>query len=72
MVSIANTLINIYLVTTFTLFGYIIYTKLNNSDNYFAAILQMIDNRLIKLLLYSVAISVAAVIYKITIALFYE
>lgn len=72
MLNISNTLINMYLVATFTAFGYITYTKLQNTDNYFAAVLQMIDTPYIKLLLYSVTVALATIIYKITIALFYE
>ena len=72
MTNFTNTIINIYLITTFSAFGYITYTKLQDTDNYFAAFLQMLDDPFIKLLLYSVTVSVATIMYKITIALFYE
>ncbi len=71
MPNISNILTNVYLLTTYCLFGYTVYTKYNETDNYFAAALQLIDSPFYKLLLYNLVIATAVVVYKITIFLFY-
>jgi hypothetical protein len=67
-----NSLINLYLIITFSLFTYTIYTKSQNSDNYFSAFLQILDNPMSKLLMYNLIIAIATILYKINIKLFYE
>lgn len=72
MANISNILTNVYLATTFALFGFTLLTKSNETDNYFAAALQLIQNPFSKLLLYNVIIATAVIVYKVTIYLFYD
>ena len=71
MVNFTNTAINLYLFTTFSLFGYVCYTEYSQTDNYFAASLQVLDNPMTKLLIYNVIVGLGTIIYKLTIAFFY-
>jgi hypothetical protein len=69
--NLTNSLINLYLLSTFSIFIYITYTHYKQSDNYFAAVLQILDNPMSKLLLYNIVISIATIFYKINVKLFY-
>lgn len=71
MVNITNTAINLYILTTLSIFGYVCYSKYTGTDNYFSGILQILDNPLTKLLIYNVIVSLATIVYKLTIAIFY-
>jgi hypothetical protein len=48
------------------------YTKSQNSDNYFSAFLQILENPMLKLLIYNLIIAFTTIFYKINIKLFYE
>lgn len=71
MINLTNSVINLYIICTLSAFAYVCYNTYKTTDNYFAATLLIMDNKFTKLLLYNVIVSLATLLYKITIAIFY-
>lgn len=71
MVNLTNWAINLYIASTLLSFSYVCYNTFQTTDNYFAATLLILDNKFTKLLLYNVIVSLATLMYKLTIAIFY-
>lgn len=72
MISYSNTIINLYLVATLGLSGYVVYDCIHHTDNYFSAGLQILDNPMYKMLLYNLIIAIATIVYRTTVWAFFQ
>ncbi len=67
----ADKLVNIYILGTYLTFGFTLYEKHKNSDNYFATALNYINDPITNFILYNLAFSTAVFIYKFIITFFF-
>lgn len=72
MASLTSALTNTYIMCTLCASLYLCYSTLQQTDNYFAAALLMLESPMIKLLLYNLVIALATLCYRLTIWAFYH
>lgn len=66
-----NAIVNLYVIATFTLFGYTAYTKFTESDNYFSAVLTYVHDPTTHFILYNAILAFFIFLYKNIVWIFF-